>query len=61
MPVTVRTIGPKEAAEGLREIFKELQDPETGFHDQWDWMNAEFFVDVLEAYLKDALKVEELP
>jgi hypothetical protein len=47
----IRPIGAKEAIAGLRKIFGELQDFDRGFHDQWNWMDAEFYVDVLEHLL----------
>lgn len=50
--IEVKIIKAEEAIKGLREIFRELQDFETGFHDRWDWIHAEFFVDVLEAEIQ---------
>lgn len=51
LPHKVKFLKPmtdKEAAAKLREIFDDLQ---TRFHDQWDWMDAEFSLQVLEAHL----------
>jgi hypothetical protein len=42
-----KVVTPQMAIDGLRKIFSDLQDPDTGFHDNWDWMSAGFFVEVL--------------
>src|SRR6185437_4643299 len=48
---------PESAIAKLHEIFKDLQ---TRFHDQWDWMDAEFSVEVLKAAI-DELRQSTLP
>lgn len=47
MPLQIRTISyPHEAVEELESIFADLQKR---FHDQWDWMDAYFYVEVLSS------------
>jgi len=46
----VRSIGSGEAVEGLLKIFDGLQED---FHDQWNWTDAYFFVDVLKTLAID--------
>ncbi|HWF62970.1 MAG TPA: hypothetical protein VN666_22040 [Nitrospira sp.] len=57
--VEKRGISIDEAIEELREIFKELQDnPDT--HDTWDWLNADFYVEVMHTcYLTEQRRAEE--
>jgi hypothetical protein len=40
-----------DAAAELRRIFDDLQ---TRFYDQWDWLDAEFSLQVIEGHLCDA-------
>lgn len=42
----------EEAIEGLRKIHHDLQAFDA-YHDQWDWMSAESFVDYLECKIAD--------
>ena len=44
---------PRPAITRLREIFKELQTPGSVTHDQWEWQDAEFCVEVLNALLQN--------
>jgi hypothetical protein len=46
--IQVRPVTAEAAAKGLREIFDGLQ---TNFHDQWEHIDAEFYLQVLEAEL----------
>jgi len=46
MPIQIKQTTPDEAITRLRQIHSEVQDK---FHDQWDWMDAEHCVEVLQS------------
>ena len=46
MPIQIKQTTPDEAITRLRQIHSEVQDK---FHDQWDWMDAEYCVEVLQS------------
>lgn len=45
-----RVIATADAIAGLDEIFRDLQ---TRFHDQWNWMDAAFYVECLRCAIED--------
>ncbi len=49
--ITRRTVDWRWAIARLEEIHADLQHPDR-FHDQWDWMDAAFAVEVLKATLE---------
>jgi hypothetical protein len=49
MPITTIVYTRQEALAKLDGIFRQLQ---TDFHDQWDWMDAAFSVEVLRCELE---------
>jgi hypothetical protein len=56
MTIEKHYVNAAEAAEKLRAIHADVQDK---IHDQWDWMQAEFYVEVLAAEIErrdEALK-----
>ena len=46
MTIQIKQTTPDEAITRLRQIHSEVQDK---FHDQWDWMDAEYCVEVLKS------------
>jgi hypothetical protein len=44
----LRPLTPQNAVLGLEKIFEDLQ---IRFHDQWDWMEAYFYLGAIEAAL----------
>lgn len=48
----------RDAVNRLDEIFSELQ---TNFHDQWDWMDAHFYLEVLRVTCEDSTTPAPLP
>ena len=46
MPIQIEQTTPDEAIIRLRQIHSEVQDK---LHDQWEWMDAEYCVEVLKS------------
>ena len=46
MPIQIKQTTPDEAITRLRQIHSEAQDK---LHDQWEWMDAEYCVEVLKS------------
>jgi hypothetical protein len=50
MTIEKHYVNAAEAAEKLRAIHADVQDK---IHDQWDWMQAEFYVSILHQAASD--------
>jgi hypothetical protein len=46
----MRVVTTADAIAGLDEIFRDLQ---TRFHDQWNWIDAAFYVECLRCTIED--------
>lgn len=43
----------QDAVAGLERIFADLRSPDR-FHDQWDWMKAGFYLNILKAEIEES-------
>lgn len=50
MGIKIIPVDDNDAIAGLNRIFDDLQ---TRFHDEWDWMNAGFYVEILRCTIED--------
>lgn len=53
MPIQHKVITVDDAEAGMKEIFDDLQ---TRHHDDWDWLNAHFYLEVLMTTLRSTPK-----
>jgi len=50
----IRMLKPMTAEDASAKLLSIFDDLQTRFHDQWDWMDADFSLMVLEAHLRAA-------